>query len=137
MNENKAKIAGILSIVSGVFGILGFISLMFVVAIIGMSNGLFSSDAFLNGLNGFLEDQVIGLVQAMYIVTGIFSLILGVLGIIGGIFSIKRKAWGLALAGAIAGVFTFFPTGVAAIIYVAMGKNEFYSSKPQFSSPQP
>jgi hypothetical protein len=134
MNGNKSKIAGILSIVSGAFGILGFVALMFVVAVIGMTNGLFSNDLLLSGMQ---ETQVIGFLQAIYIVSGIISLILGILGIVGGIFSIRRKAWGLALAGAIAGIFTFLPTGIAAVIYIAIGKDEFSSSNQQFSPPQP
>jgi hypothetical protein len=127
MNGNKAKIAGILSIVSGSFGILGFLSSMLVVVVIGMSSGLFSNYAVLYEME---ETQFVALAQVIYAVIGIFLLVLGILGIVGGIFSIRRKAWVLALAGAIAGIFTFFPTGVAAIIYIAMGKNEFYSLKP-------
>ena len=52
-------------------------------------------------------------------------LILGIVALIGGIYALRRKVWGMALAGAIA---AFLPTsilGVLAIIFVAISKNEF------------
>ena len=48
-----------------------------------------------------------------------------VLGIIGGVYALQRKYWGLALAGAIAGSISFFPCGIVAIIFTAMAKPEF------------
>ncbi len=133
--ENKAKIAGILSIVSGAFGIVGFFVLVMIALFLGVSGGILSTDQTLNEALGGV--QVIGILQTIYLVYGIICLILGVLGIIGGVFSIRRKAWGLALAGAIAGVFTFLPAGVAAIIFVVMGKGEFSRSQPQIPVAQP
>jgi hypothetical protein len=133
MNGNKSKIAGILSIVSGVFGIIGFFVLILVAVVIGMSPSL-SSDFVLSGVE---QTQAIGLLQAIYVVMGIFSLVFGILGIVGGIFSLRRKIWVLALVGAIVSIFTFFPAGVAAVIYIAMGKHEFSSSNQQFSPQQP
>ena len=52
-------------------------------------------------------------------------LVLGIVALIGGICAIRRKMWGMALAGSIA---AFLPTsilGVLAIIFVAISKNEF------------
>ena len=61
---------------------------------------------------------------------GLFFLLVGILAVIGGIYALKKKYWGLALAGAIAGTVTFFPCGIPAIIFVTLGK-------PEFSIPQP
>ena len=53
-------------------------------------------------------------------------IILGIIPIIGGIFSLKRRLWGLALAGAICALFPLtFIFGILAIIFLVMGKNEF------------
>jgi hypothetical protein len=51
--------------------------------------------------------------------------LIGALGIVGGVYAIKKKHWALALAGAIAGTVTFFPCGIPAIIFVSLGKEEF------------
>ena len=48
-------------------------------------------------------------------------LVLGIVALIGGIYTLRRKVWGMALAGAIA---AFLPTsilGVLAIIFVQAG----------------
>ena len=68
-----------------------------------------------------------------YAAIGLLFALVGVLGIVGGIFAIKKKRWGLALAGAIAGTVTFFPCGIPAIIFVTLGKPEF--SAPETPAP--
>jgi hypothetical protein len=59
---------------------------------------------------------------------------LGLIAIVGGIFAIRRKFWGLALAGAICaivpphpwGYLTWTPVlGILAVVFVALSKNEF------------
>ncbi len=123
--ENKAKIAGILSIISGAFGVLG-LGWAFL--------GLFMIGTMFRG--GFMPyssqpREVFIIITVVYLIFGICSLLLGVLAIIGGIFALKKKRWGLALAGAIAGTVTFFPCGIPAIILVSMAK------QTEFSTPQP
>jgi hypothetical protein len=61
----------------------------------------------------------------IYIIMGGFYTLVGVLAIVGGVFALKKKHWGWALAGSIAGTLVFFPCGVPAIIFIAMGKQEF------------
>jgi len=51
--------------------------------------------------------------------------ILGIIAIVGGIYALKRKIWGLALAGSICALFGFTILGILAIIFVIMGKGEF------------
>jgi hypothetical protein len=65
------------------------------------------------------------LIGIIYVVMGIFYALISVLGIIGGILAIKKKHWGWALAGAIAGALTFFPCGIAAVVLTTLGKPEF------------
>jgi len=49
------------------------------------------------------------------------------LAIVGGIYALQRRKWGLALAGSIAALFTpwFWFLGVAATVFTALSKNEF------------
>ena len=51
--------------------------------------------------------------------------IIGVLGIIGGIYSLQRKMWGLALAGAVASTVYWFFVGIPTIVFIAQSKDEF------------
>lgn len=49
----------------------------------------------------------------------VVPLILGLIGLLGGIFSIKRKKWGIALIGSI------LTANILALIFLIVGKNEF------------
>jgi len=53
--------------------------------------------------------------------------VLGILAIVGGVFALRRKVWGLALAGSIAALFApwFWLLGIAAIVFTALSKSEF------------
>ena len=54
-------------------------------------------------------------------------LILGIVAIVGGIFAIQRRLWGLALAGSICAVLILpaFVLGVLSVVFVALGRSEF------------
>jgi hypothetical protein len=61
-----------------------------------------------------------------FIVTlGIALLVPGVVSMLGGIYSIKRSLWGLALAGSISTFISFIFLGVPAIVLTALAKREF------------
>ena len=47
----------------------------------------------------------------------------GIIALVGGVFALKRKAWGVALAGAICSM--SFLLGIPALVFLAMSKNEF------------
>ena len=53
------------------------------------------------------------------------SITVVILAIVGGIYALGRKRWGLALTGAICACFPIIPLGVLAIIFVSLGKKEF------------
>ena len=99
----KGTMAGILTIIGGICGI----AIGALVATLG--------SAFLWGIPGLELIAGIG--------AGIIGI--GVVALIAGIFTLRRKSWGFALAGAILALFPIIPLGVLAIIFVAMGKNEF------------
>ena len=53
-------------------------------------------------------------------------IIFGIIAIVGGIYALQRRVWGMALAGSIfALIGPWFILGILAIIFVALGKGEF------------
>lgn len=98
----KPTTAGILAIVAGAFQVIWGI----VVAIFGGIGA---------GLMGW---GWLGAIGAPLIV-------LGIVAIVGGIYALKRRIWGLALAGSICALIGPWFLGIPAIIFVAMGKGEF------------
>ncbi len=59
-------------------------------------------------------------------VLGVPLVILGIVSIIGGAYALKRRLWGLALAGTILVTITGnLLYGTLAIIFVSLGKGEF------------
>jgi MFS family permease len=117
----KSTVGGILSIVAGALGLLGGLTFLLVTA---FASSIFNSSFGFNDLASS-EEQFLTVMVVMYAAMGIIGLILGALGIVGGVFSIQRKRWGWALAGAIASSLSFLPLGVAAIVLVAMARTEF------------
>jgi len=115
---NDSKVGGILSIISGAFGVLwlGWMVLM-ILMLRSMTEGAF--------YGGAMPFEMFNIMATVYIFMGVVLTLTGVLGIVGGVFALKRKYWGLALAGAIAGAITFFPCGIAAIIFVVKSQREF------------
>jgi hypothetical protein len=98
--------AGILDLVAGI-----------PVLIIGI---LFLTDAevpgWLSGVvgSGVLTDTTVALVT-----------IFAVIAIVGGVFALRKRTWGLALAGSIFALFCAWILGIPAIVFTVMGKGEF------------
>ena len=119
----KPLVAGILDIVGGASGIIGSI-----VAILGI---LFFIPVAITGGPGPVPDMpnwmIPGVLSSILIIGGVFILIVAILSLIGGIYAIQRKKWGLALAGSIAAIFGSSIMGILATIFTAMSKDEFES----------
>ncbi|MBE0431021.1 MAG: zinc ribbon domain-containing protein [Dehalococcoidia bacterium] len=99
----QPTVGGILCIIAGVFQVLS-----------GMAIALFS------GIAGAMF--MMGWVAAI----GAPLIILGIVAIIGGVYAMKRQAWGLALAGAICALIAPWSVlGILAIVFIAMSKREF------------
>jgi hypothetical protein len=112
---NKTKIGGILEIVSGVFGLLYTFTCL-AVAFLG---GFFSS-----GELSYLSDFYPIIVALMFLFFA-FSL----LALIGGIFALMKRQFGLALTGAIFSIVMFFFCGIPAFILIIMAKPEFNEAR--------
>ncbi len=119
----KPIVAGILNIIAGVLSLLGALGV-----IIGIIVFIYVGSApFLAYMWGDLADLGIGLNSLIIIlvIAAIFSAILGILPLIGGIYALQRKKWGLALAGSIVAIFGSSIMGILATIFIAMAKDEF------------
>jgi len=103
----KPTTAGILSIIAGSLGAITGI----VVAIVG--------GAIAAGL------KFIPAIPEIFGAVAIPRIILGIVAILGGVYALERRKWGLALAGSICSLFCVFFLGIPAIIFVAMAKDEF------------
>lgn len=103
--------AGILDIICGSFAILVVLGLMIAGSITGVMMPM---------MPRFPE-----LVPALLWGLSIPAAIIAILAITGGICALQRKNWGLALAGSIAAFFPSWLLGIAAIVLVILGKDEF------------
>lgn len=131
--QNNARIGGILSIVAGALGGIGsLIGMLFMILIFSFATT--DSSYYYDGYR--YAEGSFAVIMVIWITFAVFFVLVGALGVVGGIFAIRRKNWGLALAGAIAGTITFFPVGVPAIIFVALGKGEFEKVSPTTSPVQ-
>jgi hypothetical protein len=110
------KVAGILDIVAGSFGL--FFSLM-------MALWFAAFSIFLPMGTAEFHDFPMAIMAIFMIPWALLIFTAGILAIVGGIYTLRRKKWGLALAASIAAFFGSAPLGVAAIIFTALSKNEF------------
>ncbi len=67
---------------------------------------------------------------------GVPLLVLGIIAIVGGVSALRRKSFGLSLAGAICALPSYCPLpsyilGILAIIFVALGKREFGAERKE------
>jgi hypothetical protein len=123
--QNYSKIGGVLSIISGAFGILWLFFIIFG----ALFMWLVVADPALY-IEGESPEGFLAFMLGIYALIGLFHALAGALAIVGGVFALKKKYWGWALAGSIAGTITFFPCGIPAIIFVSMGKTEFSVTPP-------
>lgn len=128
-NSGHARTSGILSIVSGIIGIIiGLFCVAGGVLFFFMFTGRFGPMT-----NEPVTESMSWIFMAVYGMMGLIIMGLGILAIVGGNYSLKRKRWGLALAGAISGSIVFYYTGIIAVIYVCLSKSDFEIAKPEIS----
>jgi hypothetical protein len=113
----KTKTAGILAIIIGAVGVIEW----GMVAVLGILEWEWLTMGGLLGPGGIVEG-----VAAIVIAIGIVAMV-------GGVFTLKRKRWRLALAGSICSIFSLsiipvllnVPLAIAAIVLVVLGRREF------------
>ncbi len=117
----KPTVAGILNIVGGALFILGAIAVLLgILFFIPISRS--TGPGPVPEIGGWM---IPGNLEAILVIAAIYFLTVGILPIIGGIYALRRKKWGLALAGSIAAIFGSSVMGILATIFTAMSRDEF------------
>jgi len=112
----KPQTAGILSIISGVVGLLGSFGILIAIA------ALNATGHWIGEWNMYWEPfNVISILWTIEIPL----FICGALALIGGIFAVQRKFWGVALAGSIAAFFSAWLLGLVSVILTSLSRDEF------------
>jgi hypothetical protein len=104
---------GVISIIAGACEIIGSFFL-FLLAIIGAAGA------------GWLAPALGALPLVLFGFFGFWLAVAGILAVIGGVLSIKRRNWGMALTGAIASLLGgSYLLGILAIVFIAIARKEF------------
>ena len=117
----KPIVAGILNIIVGTFNLLGMLIIIVVLAAIG--SGLLALSSVMNLMPIWLA----GIAQGLLVIIAILLAIFSAVPLVGGIYAVQRKNWGLALAGSIVAILSSIPLGIASTVLVVLAKNEFES----------
>jgi len=118
-------VAGLLDIVSGALGIVVALCMslrMFAVRVAQAAPGVAPR---VSPHAGNFPQMPHMFFPGMGIAFAIALLIIGVLASVGGVYALRLKAWGLALAGAIAAVITGPVIGLLALIFTVLGRQDF------------
>jgi hypothetical protein len=117
----KPQAAGMLSIIAGtIIAVIGFIVVFLI----------WFGGAFLEFLLQIASEPHQDIPALVWFDPGVLIVILVivVLAIVGGICALKRRIWGLALAGSICALFPFVIPGILAIVFISLSKREFEST---------
>jgi len=121
-NKRMPTIGGVLNLISGVLGIINCI-LFFVLAPF-IQREFAAHPAFV------ANPEFLSIFATVFRITGIVLLIPCAFSIIGGIFAMRRKHWGWALASSICSVSVNI-FGTIAIVFVFMSRTEFAGQGPE------
>jgi len=113
----KPIMAGILDVVSGAIGMVG--SIYFVIL-----SQVFRSLHEMLKLDPFVIQRTEEIINRIIAVPFILVFI-GIIAIIGGVYTLQRRIWMLALAGAISSCIVFPVFGLPSIIITALAREEF------------
>ncbi len=113
----KPVMAGILDIVSGAIGMVG--GVYFVIL-----TSLFRSMYEILHIDPAVIEQVEMLVSRFFAIPFVLVFI-GIIAIIGGVYSLQRRIWVLALAGSICSCIVFPIFGLPSIIITGLAQEEF------------
>jgi hypothetical protein len=116
VRRNLLTAGGILSIMAGVFEINAGVRVLLTGGIMPYPLWLFPF------LPGFWWEAF---QHGWLVVMGGLLFALGILAIVGGISALRRKRFGLSLAGAICTLLSAGLLGILAVIFVALGRREF------------
>ena len=114
----KPTVAGILDIISGAVGLIAVFGLIIAISVTG--------GFYIPG-----TEQIPKFVPSLLTRIAVPLAVLSILSLVGGIYAVQRRKWGLALAGSISAIFASIPllgglpVGITATILTALSKKEF------------
>ena len=111
---------GVLSIMAGAIEIIFGLIVVGLILVTVMQGGMLAGDSS----EGPIPIMIPILIPTWAVVVAAALLVLGIVAIIGGVSAIRKKIFGLSLAGAICALPTII-LGILAVIFVALGKTEF------------
>ena len=117
----KPTIAGVINIISGVFFLMGGIT---IISLIGqpVAESAYGYVIYSMELSGTPGTPTI---STIIIMISSALIMLGMLSLLGGIYSMNRNVWGLAMAGSVATFVSTLLLGVPTIILTAISRKEF------------
>ena len=110
---------GVLSIVAGAFEVNGG-GIMLASAKLGVQFRLWDFALY----PGIWFEHIIPVDSPWFIIMGGLLVVLGIIAIVGGIWALRRRSFGLSLAGAVC-VLPLGILGIVAIVCIALAKREF------------
>lgn len=115
----RPTVAGILNIIAGVLGIITGVLLVISPRWIldSMGSSLYRSSPG--------DIAALQLILNIIVIIGLIMIIMAIITIIGGIFSTKRKKWGLGLTASIMAILMTLVLGILSTIFISQGKKEF------------
>jgi hypothetical protein len=115
-NSWKSLTGGILSIIGGMIGLFAILGIFIAISALNFTEDWMGHWGMYN-----LPINITPILLAI----AIPLCICGIIAIIGGIFAVQRKCWGMALAGSIASFFPVWIFGLGSIVFIAISRDEF------------
>ena len=111
---------GVLSIVAGVLEVIGGV----IVALLTVRIRILIRWTIIPSHPGDWWGHIIPVIPFWLLIVGVPIIALGIVAIVGGVSAVRRKSFGLSLAGAICALPSSI-LGILAVIFVAVSKKEF------------
>ena len=111
---------GVLSIIAGALEVIGAV----IIALLTIGTRLLVKLAPIPFHPGDWWGHVIPSIPFWFMIVGVPLLALGIVAIVGGVSALRRRSFGLSLAGAICALPSHI-LGILAIIFVSLSKKEF------------
>ena len=118
----KPTTAGILNVISGTCFLVGGITVLSLLGQPVVATPWAGYAMYSMGNSGAPSASF---VTTFIVILAIALVVPGVVSILGGIYSIRRSVWGLALAGSISTLLASVFLGVPAIVLITLSRREF------------
>jgi hypothetical protein len=111
---------GVLSIVAGALEVIGGV----IIALLTVGIRILIRLALIPCHPGDWWGHIVPVIPFWLIIVGVPILALGIVAIVGGVSALRRRSFGLSLAGAICALPSSI-LGILAVIFISLGRREF------------